>query len=146
MAAGTLEGMAVIKINKHPARRDLVVFGLALPVLAAVVGALARFRWHAPGAALGIWVVGAVVTAAYWAIPPLRRLIYLGWVYVTYPIGFVVSHVVLAFAYYVVLTPVGLLMRLFGRDPLKRVFDPAATTYWVVHDDRTDVREYFRQY
>jgi hypothetical protein len=43
-------------------------------------------------------------------------------------------------------TAVGLLMRLFGYDPMTRKFDRSARTYWVRHEDQSDVSYYFRQY
>jgi hypothetical protein len=48
--------------------------------------------------------------------------------------------------FYLVFTPVGLVMRLLGRDPLQRRFDREAGTYWVDHVEPRSVEEYFRQY
>jgi hypothetical protein len=48
--------------------------------------------------------------------------------------------------FYGVLTPIGLLMRLFGRDPLNRTFDRSATSYWIEHDPGSDLDRYFQQY
>lgn len=43
----------------------------------------------------------------------------------------VTNPVVTAVLYYGILTPAGLLLRAFGRDPLRRARDPAAATYWI---------------
>ena len=51
--------------------------------------------------------------------PPLRPL-FIGLSAVTMPIGIVVSYTVLAVVFYGVLTPIGLVMRLFGRDTMQR--------------------------
>ena len=48
-----------------------------------------------------------------------------------FPIGWVVSHALMAAIYYLVITPMAVAMRLLGRDPLDRRFDRDATTYWV---------------
>ena len=66
--------------------------------------------------------------------------------YVTFPIGLVLSHVIIAFIYYVVLTPAGLLLRLFKGDLLARAYDPSATTYWIKRTPQTDTSRYFRQF
>jgi hypothetical protein len=59
----------------------------------------------------------------------------------------VVSHVVLAIVYYLVVTPIGLVMRLVGYDAMKRRFDGEATTYWVHRpDNAADAKSYFRQF
>ena len=137
--------MAVIAINKNPSRRDLMIFGLLFLAFAGVVGFMFLWRAHAPGVARGVWIAGAVITAIFFAVPPLRKPIYFGWIYATYPIGFVISHVVLAIVYYGVFAPIGLVRRLFGRDPMTRRFDPSAKSYWVEHDPHKSVERYFHQ-
>lgn len=137
--------MGVIEINKNPSRRDLMIFGLLFLAFAAIVGALFEWRTHAPGAARAVWIAGGAITALFFLAPPLRKPIYLGWSYVTFPIGFVLSHVILGFVYYVVFTIGGLGMRLAGKDPMTRKFDKAAKSYWSPHDPGTSVERYFRQ-
>lgn len=137
--------MGVIEVNKNPSRRDLMVFGLVLLVFAGIVGALFYWRSHAPGVARAVWIAGAALSAVYFAVPPLRRPIFLGWSYATLPIGFVLSHVILGIVFYVFFTGIGLVMRLVGYDPMQRKPDPAAKSYWSPHDPHTSVERYFRQ-
>ena len=137
--------MALIEINKNPSRRDLTVFGLLLLLFAGLVGAGLYVRSGAHEAARIVWIAGAALVLLFFAVRPLRHPIYLGWIYATFPIGFVLSHLVLGAVFYLVFTPLGLLMRLFGYDPLRRRFDPEATSYWVEHDPHRPGR-YFNQY
>src|SRR5262245_4217574 len=44
----------------------------------------------------------------------------------------VVSPIVMATLFYGVLTPIGLLLRMAGHDPLHRRMDPQARSYWIV--------------
>ena len=43
----------------------------------------------------------------------------------------VLTYVLVTLTFFLVVTPIGLLMRAFGRDPLGRRPDPEATSYWV---------------
>jgi hypothetical protein len=52
----------------------------------------------------------------------------------------------MAVTYYVVITPMGLVMRAGGRDLLLRQLDRSAATYWLPHVPPGDSRRYFRQY
>ncbi len=54
------------------------------------------------------------------------------------PIGWTISHVPIAALYYLVVTPIGLAMRPFGRDPLARRFDPDAQSYWTPRRQEAD--------
>ena len=138
--------MALIELRINPTARDLKWFGLILLAFFGVVGVLV---WRATGSLAWprlIWGAAAALSLAYYLAKPLRRPLYIGWSYVTYPIGWVVSHVLLAAVFFILFTTVGLLMRLFGYDPMSRTFDRSATTYWVRHEDQRDVMSYFRQY
>jgi len=137
--------MSVIEINRNPSRKDLLVFGLMLVAFTALLGAMFLWRTHSMAVARAVWYGGGAISAVYFVLPPLRKPIFLGWTYLTFPIGFVVSHVILGFVYFVVFTLVGLAMRLVGYDPMQRKLDPSAKSYWVAHDPGTSVERYFRQ-
>jgi len=138
--------MSVIEINRNPSRRELLIFGGLLLLFAAAVGATLQWKAHAPGAARAVWVVGGVLAAAYLAILPLRRPTYLAWMYAVYPIGFVVSHILLGLVFYGIVTPTGFLLRLAGGDPMTRRFDKSCASYWAQHDPHQEPRRYFRQF
>ena len=109
--------MGLLEINRHPSARELRRFGVLLAVFVALAGGLAHWRLEAPAAARTVWMVGAGLAGVYAAAPPLRRWIWLGWLYAAFPIGWTLSHLALAAAYYLVLAPIGLLLRLFPRRP-----------------------------
>jgi len=138
--------MAVIEINRNPTARELRSFGVGLLVFVGVLGSIAYLRTGRVQAPAYVWGVGAVLVSVYFLVAPLRRPIYLAWTYATFPIGWLVSHLVLAAVFYLVVTPIGVVMRLLGRDPLQRRFDRSAHTYWVPHDPGEDVTRYFRQF
>jgi Na+/proline symporter len=138
--------MAMVKINRNPSGRDLLVFGLGLPVFFGLLGALKWWRSGELQGAYVAWVAGAVVSLVFLAVRPARRYIYLGWMYVTFPIAWTVSHVLLGLVYFVVATPVALLMRLLGRDSMNRRFDRSAKTYWIARQPERDKLRYFRQF
>jgi hypothetical protein len=81
----------------------------------------------------------------YLAIPHVRKPIYVSWMYAVMPIGVVVSYLVLAAIYFLILTPMGFVRRMFG-DPLQRRFDRQAVTYWSPSRSRNDKRDYLRQF
>jgi|JI8StandDraft_1071087.scaffolds.fasta_scaffold384955_2 ABC-type uncharacterized transport system permease subunit len=137
--------MAMLEINKNPSARELNWFGLLLIIFAAGVGSWLYFR-GSPFAGQLVWGVGGGLAAVFFAVPPARRYIYLGWLYAAYPIGYVVSHVIMGVIYFGVVTPVGLIMRALGHDPMTRSFDKQAKTYWIEHRTDRDPKRYFKQF
>lgn len=101
--------------------RDRAILALVFAGLAVPIGALGLAR------------------------PQSIRLIFTGMMAVTFPIGWVVSHLVLAVLFFGVFTPVGLFFKLIGRDALARRRRTELPTHWARHPVVSDVRSYFRQ-
>ena len=138
--------MALIEINRNPSRRDLAWFGLVLLIFLGIVGYLVGRATGSPRASPIIWGAGVVLAAVYYAVPPLRKPMFVGWMYAAYPIGYVMSHVLLGIIYFGLLTPLGWMVRAFGHDAMRRQFDRSAPTYWLKRDAARDVNRYFRQF
>ena len=138
--------MALVELKKEATDSELRWFGLLFAGFFGLIGAMTWWRFDAPHTAQYIWVVAGGVAGLYYLIPPLRRPIFFGWMYAAYPIGFVVSHVILAGIYYLVMTPIGLLMRLLGHDPLQLRLKPDAETHWIKRTPSQDPQRYFNQY
>lgn len=117
-------------------------FGLVFAVLFAVVGLFSvpfggAVRWWALG--IGAAFLAASVLAPR-VLAPLNRV----WTRFGLLLHTIVSPVVLGFMFFLVVTPTGLLMRLFRKDPLRLRFDPEARTYWVERDPPGPAPEGFR--
>ena len=138
--------MGIVRINRHPSRRELNQFGFIWLGFMAFFGAVAWFKFQSPTAASVLWVLSVVVPVVGWAWPAFMRLVFVGMSIAAWPIGFVVSHVVLALVYYLVLTPIGLVMRLIGYDPMTRRPDPGRSSRWVAREPRRGPESYFRQF
>jgi len=139
--------MSLIAIDKNPSIRTLRQFAcIFFPAFCGVVGAVVMRKGMAPTAAWILWSVGAIVLLVGLIAPKAIKPLFLGLMYVTFPIGWVVSHVLLLIAFYLVLTPIGLLMRLFGYDPMQRKLDSAKSSYWIARAPNRDVNRYFKQY
>jgi hypothetical protein len=63
-----------------------------------------------------------------------------------FPIGWTVSHLLLGSIFYGVITPIGLLLRASGHDPMMRKFDRNASSYWIDHRTGGDPTSYLRQF
>jgi len=102
-------------------------------------------RGHA-GLAVLLGTVAVVIGLPGLVQPWLIRPIYVGATLLTFPIGWVVSKLILAGLFYGVFTPVSLIFWLMGRDVLSRRTRPATVTYWQPKHLPTDPRRYFRPF
>lgn len=137
--------MSLIRLNRHPSRRQLAVFGIAWFAFCALVSAR-LWRHGAHSSAIILAALGTVIPLVGIVVPATLRWLYVGLSYATYPIGFVISHVVLTIVYFGVVTPIGLVVGLCGYDPLERKFEREKRSYWKIRRDRPTPQSYFRQY
>lgn len=136
----------MIDMTRKPTPHDLRWFGAIVLVFFSVLAAVARFKLQAPAVAAALLGVGVVLAVLYYWVKPLRVPLYLAWMRIFFPLGWIVSHTIVAVIYYLVVTPIGLLMRLFGRDPMQRRWDRGAATYWAPTRRDATLSQYFRQY
>lgn len=130
------------------------VLGLVIPgSLAGIWGAgVVANRAGADPGFVREWVLGALVavgvvgTGAMLASRALARRVYRVWMDASAPIGWTVSTVLLGVVYFVVITPMGVVMRVFGYDPMARGFDGGRASYWEERDAPGGARRYFRQF
>jgi hypothetical protein len=133
-------------IRFEPDRKTLRQFaGLWMVVFGGVAlwQALARGRGSL---GLSIGALAMVVGLAGLTRPEWIRLIYVGWMVLAFPIGWTVSQVILLILYFGLFTPIALVFRLIGRDPLHRARRADLASYWSPKPAPADVRSYFKQF
>lgn len=138
--------MTLIERGREPSGRDLRLFGLVFLAVFAIVGTMLGLRAGAWQAARVLWLGALLVSVIYYSVATLRRPIYLLWMTVLYPLAWFVSHVLLAVVYYGVMTPIGMVLRLFGRDVLQQKRHTAATTYWIPLATKRKASRYLRPF
>ena len=136
--------MALIRVNHHPAPRQLLVFATAWAVLVGTVG---WFQWTAARETLAqvCWIAALIVPVVGTVWRGGLRRFYIGLTYAVFPIGWVVSTTILLVLYYLMLTPIGFLLRLRRHDPLQQTPASRADSYWHPRPARRPASSYFRQ-
>ncbi len=144
-----------IDLNLNPEPRALRQFGfIALGVFGLLGGVLlwrgTLFGFDLGSAALPtaavLWGLGALSALLSLVAPRANRALWVVLALVTYPIGFVLSYVLMGLVFYGMLLPVNLLFRVLGRDAMERRYDPDADTYWVERGEPAAPQRYFRQF
>jgi hypothetical protein len=148
--------MAISAINWRPDRKRLRWFGVTAMVLLEAAAVWALLRHSLAGvemtnetarlAAAALGGASALCGLLTLAAPAALKPLYLGLSVVGWPIGWLVSNLALALAYYAVLTPIGVVMRVWRPDPLRRRFDRDAKSYWIRRPKPDDPERYFRQF
>ncbi len=133
------------EIQLNPPTRTLRQFAilwiLFFTALAFWQGVLRGRVWL--GVILGILAVTIGPLGLF--LPAAMRWIYVSWMAIAFPIGWTVSQIVLGLLFYGIFTPIGLVFRLIGRDPLHVRSRPDKDSYWSTKPRPASMRRYFDQ-
>ncbi len=145
----------MIDIDLRPGEATLRSFGF---IAVAGFGLLAALAWFEAlvfafglgslrvPLAMGFAIVAGLCGLFSLVFPRANLPVYLLITIVTYPIGFVLSHVILVTLFYVIISPIGLLLRAFGTDPMQRRILPEASSYWEDAPPPRSRSSYFKQF
>ena len=105
-------------------------FGLTTGAIIVVLFAF-LFPWIFDMAAIPIWpwIVAGLLWVPALLIPRVLRPVYTTWMKIGHAIGWVNTRIILGVLFYVLVLPMGLTMRLFGKDPMARKVDKSAISY-----------------
>ena len=146
----------MIDIQLDPDERTLRQFGFIALGGFGVIAALAWFEtlifaggWLGGAretlvrVLLGLGALSALLSLVY---PKANKPLFVGMSLIAYPIGFVLSYVIMGTLFFAIITPIGLIMRVIGQDPLEKRFAEAADSYWLPCRPGRPSNDYFKQF
>lgn len=108
-------------------------FGITFAVLFGVVSGYLAYKQNN----LWIWTAGAgvlLLVGGLFAYPVLRP-VYIGWMKFAFALAWVNTRILLGLFFSVVITPVGLVLRLIGKDLLDEKIDRTTGSYWIKREE-----------
>lgn len=141
------------EINWKPDKAEIKKFGLTVFVGFVLISIIIMLGEHfgikkfsnALDLSIYLLLAGIIIFVLSYLAAPAGRPVYLLWFFVAACIGIVVSNLILIFFYYLIFSPLGLLMRLSGRDPLK-LKKASQISNWDDCKRKIDLKRYYRQY
>lgn len=134
--------MPLLASNTNPTNRQLKQFGFTLLIVA-----VASTWWLTDSS---VWlaiagVVGTVLAGLGMLQPEWLKPLFVGMVYLTSPISFVVGELIMLTVYFGIFFPLAVLFRIISRDTLNRRQSQQPNSYWCPRSKQPSVESYFRQ-
>ncbi|MGJ8644116.1 MAG: SxtJ family membrane protein [Luteolibacter sp.] len=131
----------------NPSEGKLRQFGQVAPIMLLLIACLLKWRFDLPLTGMAAMViVGILILILSKLSSKLVKPVYLALVLIGFPIGWVISHLIMLIFFFGIITPVALVFRLMGRDALHRNWDPKSESYWTEHPRSESVGRYFKQF
>lgn len=112
--------------------KGLRKFGITTGAIVVILFAI-FFPWIFDAEAMPVWpwIVAGLLWLPALFIPGSLQPVYATWMRIGHAIGWVNTRIILGLVFYVLVLPMGLIMRIFGKDPMARKFDQSTASYRV---------------
>ena len=110
-------------------KRELRRFGLVMTAPLLIIGCVLIWR----GREVGPYFVGLAVLflLAALSFPTVLRPVERVWMALARVLSVIMTYVILAVTFFLVITPMGLILRILGKDLLQKKFESKKSSYWI---------------
>jgi len=113
--------------NIKSTKKELKSFGLTIGIILLVISGFLFFK-EKDFYQIFIYFAGGFIGFGY-IIPIILKPIYIIWMVFAVILGWIMTRVILMLLFYMLITPIGILARVFGKDFLE-LNKPDKYTYW----------------
>jgi Saxitoxin biosynthesis operon protein SxtJ len=126
-------------------KKDLRKFGLTVGIVLAAIGTL--LFYFEKSSAIYFIIIGGLLILLGILLPQLLKPLNKIWMGLAIVLGFIMTRVILTTLFYLVITPIGFLAKIFGKKFMLLKYDKSAKTYWekrsVIHKKPIDYERQF---
>ena len=119
-----IEEIKNIKNTKSDFRKFGITIGIFLLIVAGFL------FWRGSETFQILLISGLVLCVLGFVAPIILKPIYWAWMTFATILGWIMTRVILSLLFYIVITPIGVLSRLFGKKFLDIKWDKSKDTYW----------------
>jgi uncharacterized membrane protein YeaQ/YmgE (transglycosylase-associated protein family) len=129
--------------TKRTEAQEAKRFGVILGIGGALIGGWLLYRERLTGAYVAWSVAGAALVGSL-LIAPLWLRFFRVWMKLAEGLSFVMTRVILCTFFFLILTPIGLLMRILGKTPLDLAWKDGRASYWIDKPESEQTIERYR--
>ena len=137
------------ELSREEIKQLRIVAGALLALVTLITAIRYSLRGYPEGTPVGLILIAiaAVVFVVALVSPKPLGPAFRCWMVFARAVGWFNARLLLSVLFYVVFTPIGLIMRLIGRDALKRDFDCDSVSLWIPREESEDgLERYTRQF
>ncbi len=118
-----------MKKEEPKSKKELRKFGLVMTIPLALIGGY--LLWRGRALTLYLLILAAFFLISGLLFPSILRPVERIWMKIAEIISAVMTRVILTLTFYLVITPIGLILRFMGKDLLGKKSEPNRKSYWV---------------
>lgn len=122
---------------------DIRKFGITIGIFLFVIAGF--LYWRGKESFDIVLISGAALLGLGLLLPMILKPVYWLWMVLSIVLGWIMTRVILILLFYLVVTPIGLISRIFGNRFLDLQWDRSKTSYWNYRDQRQQSAEEYEQ-
>ena len=134
-----IEDIRNIKSEKNDLRKFGITVGIILMMIAGLL------FWEEKESFQIFITVGVILCVLGVVVPVVLKPIYWLWMIFATILGWIMTRVILGILFYTVITPIGLILRFFGKKFLELKWDRSESSYWNVRSKTMLEKERFEK-
>ncbi len=123
-------------------RKQVRQFGLMVGSVLVLIGLWKLYQGKHEIIRITLWSIGGSLVITGVIVPVLLTPVYWVWVKLAHLLGWINTRLLLGIIFFVIITPMAIVMKVFGRDALNRKIDKDTDSYWVPRPSIESIKEY----
>ena len=128
--------------NIQTSNKDITSFGITIGIILFIISCM--LLYHENQLYLLIAIIASIFIGLGLIVPILLKPIYFAWMIFAVILGWIMTRVILSIIFYLIMTPIGLITRIFGEDflDLKKL---DSNSYWNKRDSSKELSQNYEK-
>ena len=124
-------------------KKDLRSFGVTIGIILLLVAGFLFYK-EKESFQIFLYIAGTFIGLGL-IIPIILKPIYIAWMTFAVVLGWFMTRVILSLLFYVIITPIGLVLRIFGKDFLELKKQAVQGSYWNQRDSNLEKNQNYEK-
>ena len=129
--------------NIKTGEKDIRIFGITMGIILLIIAAF-LFLKEKDSFQLFIYIAGSFISLGF-LIPIILKPIYLVWMIFAVILGWFMTRVIISLLYYIIITPIGLFLRIIGKDLLDLKEQKNKKSYWNIRNSEDEQNQNYEK-
>ena len=133
------------QISSSATIKQIRQFGLLVGIVLVAVGSWQLYRQIYPIVRIVLWSIGGFLFVSGLLWPQILKPLYVLWMLLAHMLSWVNTRIILGVIFYLIFTPIALVMRIAQRDGLQKKINKNASSYWTQRTAPENIKEHFER-
>lgn len=125
-------------------KKQIRSFAIALAVVLTIFGSLPVIKGKSP--IVWLYAIAVIAFGLGLGLPVVLRPVFKVWMLIAKALGIFNTYLFLSLIYILIFSPIGLVLRLLGKDFLDRKIEKGKPSYWKPYEEPKSTEEYYHQF